>query len=75
MNDIESKVYQMMDWAGIEAIIYSEHDNPHDVLGTHETEDGTLVCAYCPKAVSATLTYKNKDVEMYMEDEGGFFAT
>ena len=24
------------------------------------------------KAVSATLTYKNKDVEMYMEDEGGF---
>ena len=35
---MEEKLYNLMDWAAIEALVYSEEDNPHSILGPHITE-------------------------------------
>ena len=45
-----NKVYKMMNWPQIEAIIYSECDNPHELLGPHKAGSQTLVQAYFPEA-------------------------
>ena len=44
------KLFQYMQWPEIEAIVYSEHDRPKQILGTHETEDGEVVQAFFPEA-------------------------
>ncbi len=73
MNDT---LYKLMNWPEIEAIVYSEHDNPHQVLGSHEVKNGTLYTAFDPNASKAYLILgKGKnEIEMEMVDEGGFFA-
>ena len=65
-----------MDWAAIEAIVYSEEDNPHNTLGPHVVEDGVLVQTFIPTAEKVTVKLKNNDSEYPMEqaDEEGFFA-
>ena len=37
MND---KLYDFMDWAEIEAVVYSEEDHPKRILGPRVTEEG-----------------------------------
>ena len=32
---MDKKLYDMMDWAGIEELVYSESSNPHRLLGAH----------------------------------------
>ena len=44
-NHMEQKLYDLMDWAGIEELVYSEASNPHAMLGPHLTEDGLLIQA------------------------------
>lgn len=68
------KLYKLMDWAGIEAIVYSEEDNPHKLLGIHTVTGGKLAQVFYPGAVEAVLHTKNKDYPMEMADEEGFFA-
>ena len=34
-SDMKDKLYKLMNWPEIEAIIYSEEDNPHRLLGPH----------------------------------------
>ena len=29
---MDKKLYDLMDWAEIEAVVYSEEDRPHDIL-------------------------------------------
>lgn len=71
----ESKVYDLMDWAAIEALVYSEQDNPHEILGPHVTEDGILIGAYVPEAQAVTVvTNKGEEYPMECEDEAGYFA-
>ena len=72
----EDKLYDLMDWAQIEALVYSEEDNPHAILGPHVTEDGILIQAYIPTAdrIIVQITGKKESYEMTMEDESGFFA-
>ena len=78
MNDT---VYQLMDWRDIETLVYSEHDNPHQLLGPHKTDHGILVNAFIPtaKMISVKFTKSGEDVPreypMDLEDESGFFAT
>ena len=36
------KLYDLMDWAGIEELTYSESANPHRMLGPHATEEGLI---------------------------------
>lgn len=73
---MDKKLYDMMDWAGIEELVYSESSNPHRLLGAHVTEEGLLVQAFIPTAASVSVKLKSsgKKYEMEMEDEAGFFA-
>ena len=77
MKTLEDKVYDLMDWARIEAIVYSEEENPHEFLGAHACSEGILVQAFMPDAEK--MWVKNlqtgKETEMFLEDEAGFFAT
>lgn len=73
---MNNKLYKLMNWAEIEAIIYSESDHPHEILGAHVTGANTLVQAFFPGAKSVLVQNKKdkKSYEMEMADEEGFFA-
>ncbi len=73
---MDKKLYDMMDWAGIEELVYSESSNPHRMLGAHVTEDGLMIQAFIPTAASVSVKLKpsGKVYEMEREDEAGFFA-
>ncbi len=75
------KLYKLMNWPKIEEIIYSECDNPHELLGPHKVGTQTLVQAYFPGAKAVTIYWLNQDAnnvlpdtEMEMADEDGYFA-
>lgn len=42
------KLYDLMDWAEIETIVYSEHDHPENILGPHKVKGGVLFKRFCP---------------------------
>ncbi len=73
---MEDKLYELMDWAGIEALVYSEEDHPHRYLGAHMTDDGILYLAFFPDSteVSLLIRGRKKPVPMVPEDEGGYYA-
>ncbi|MCD7763192.1 MAG: 1,4-alpha-glucan branching protein GlgB [Lachnospiraceae bacterium] len=73
---MNEKLYDLMDWAGIEALVYSEEDNPHQYLGAHLTDDGILFLAFFPdaKEVYVLPEGKKKPLAMVQEDEAGYFA-
>ena len=72
---MDKKLYDMMDWAAVEGIVYSEEDHPGAVLGPQVTKAGVLLQAYIPTAESITvLTGDGAEHPMDMEDETGFFA-
>ena len=70
------KLYNLMNWPKIEEIIYSESDNPHELLGPHKAGNQTLVQAYFPGARKAVIVFEGsgETVEMELADEDGFFA-
>ena len=74
---MEDVLYNLMDWAEIETIVYSEHDNPHNLLGAHITEKGILIHAFIPTAINMVvkITKTGKEYPMVREDEEGFYAT
>ena len=70
------KLYDLMDWAGIEAIVYSEEDHPRRILGPRLVKGGVLIQCFFPgreKVMVKTLKDQKK-YPMTMEDEAGFFA-
>ena len=75
---MDETLYKLMRWPEIEAIVYSEHDDPHQVLGAHKTKSGMLYTAFDPNAERAVLLLgepgKAEEIEMECVDEGGFFA-
>jgi 1,4-alpha-glucan branching enzyme len=74
MNDA---LYQMMNWEAIEAIVYSEHDNPHEILGPHKTENGVIIQCFFPNASEVkvkTESTHSEQYEMEQMDEAGFFS-
>lgn len=73
---MDKKLYDLMDWAGVEAIVYSEEDHPEKYLGPHQTDDGITIQAFFPDAAKVSVQVKDTG-EIYpmdMEDEAGFFA-
>lgn len=72
----EDVLYQLMNWPEIETIVYSEHDNPHQLLGAHKVEAGILVTAFLPNAKEVILKLKgtNREYPMILEEENGFYA-
>ncbi len=73
---MDEKLYNLMDWAGIEAIVYSEEDHPEKLLGAHLTDDGVVIQAFIPDAeeVSVRLLESKEQYPMEKEDEAGYFA-
>lgn len=73
---MDEKLYELMDWAGVEAIVYSEEDQPHKILGPHQCDDGIMIQAFFPDAKEVcVVTGKEETVwPMDLEDEAGFFA-
>lgn len=68
------ELYGMMNWPVIEGIEYTDIDNPHDILGIHETEKGLLVQAFIPEADKVQIKYSGKVYDMFKMDEAGFYA-
>ena len=73
---MDQVLYDKMDWAGVEELVYSECCSPRRLLGPHVTEDGLVIQVFIPTAaaVSVKLKTTGKTYEMDMEDETGFFA-
>jgi 1,4-alpha-glucan branching enzyme len=73
---MEDILYDLMDWAEIETIVYSEHDNPHNLLGPHLTDKGILIQTFIPTATSVVvkITKTGQEYPMVLEDEEGFYA-
>ena len=73
---MEERLYSKMQWPEIEALVYSEHDRPRQILGQKVTDDGVLIRAFNPDAEAITVksTKDNKEYPMEKADEGGYFA-
>lgn len=74
MDRTEELLYELMDWAEIEAIVYSEHDNPHSILGPHIINNKLVINAFLPGADSVTIISGKKEYKAVLEDEAGFFS-
>ena len=72
---MDKELYDLMDWAAVEELVYSESRDPHAILCPKETGSGLLVQAFLPGAehVEAVLS-DGVSAEMEEEDENGFFA-
>ncbi len=71
---MEQALYDLMDWAGIEELTYSEAANPHAMLGPHLTDQGVLIQAMLPTAKEIAVKIGTKEYPMELADEVGFFA-
>lgn len=69
-------LYDRMDWARIEAVVYSEEDKPMEIMGPHPVDAGTLIQAFFPDAqmVEVVETGSGKTYPMELQDEEGFYA-
>ena len=56
---MDNRLYELMNWPRIEALVYSEEDEPQEILGPHKVEDGILVQAFLPTAVKMTAVIKS----------------
>lgn len=72
---MDNKLYKLMNWPRVEGIIYSEEDNPHEILGPHTVGKSTLFQTFQPEAEEVYLILKDqKKKQMEQVDEAGFFA-
>lgn len=80
---MNKKLYKLMNWPRIEEIIYSECDNPHELLGPHKTGSQTLLQAYFPDAATVEVKWGKdasndslwkQNLKMELADEEGYFA-
>ena len=66
---MDKKLYDLMDWEGIEAIVYSEEDHPGRILGAHKVKGGILVHTFLPDASSVQLKIKSSGKCYDMEEQ------
>ena len=73
---MNNRMYKLMNWPAIEAVVYAESDNPSSVLGPHTSGNSTLYQVFVPDAVEVRLQVPDEDKAIKMErvDEAGFFA-
>ncbi len=71
---MEKILYDLMDWAGIEELVYSESSDPGRLLGEHVIKEGLLIQAFLPNAAKVSVKIGEESFPMEMADENGFFA-
>ena len=73
---MNKKLYKLMNWAEIEGVIYSESDNPHQILGAHVSGNNVLIQTFMPgaKSVRVQPDSGDKSYQMDLVDEEGFYA-
>jgi len=74
MIEEDNVLYKYMNWGAMEALVYSEHDDPHSWLGPHETEEGTLINAFFPTAKAVSVVIGKKEYPMCSVDDAGNFS-
>ena len=69
------KLYDMMDWAEIEAVQYSEEKYPRNILGPRVTLEGILIQCFFPEEEKVSLrTLSDRKLHAMTEEDGGYFA-
>ena len=71
---MEERLYDLMDWAAIEAVVYGEEPRPDSVLGAHVTPEGILIQAFFPGEKEMNVKAGGRVLPMVLEDEAGYFA-
>lgn len=73
---MSQELYNLMDWQKIEAIVYSEENEPQKTLRPQVTKNGILFQCFFPGAKEVKLYFGKKkwEYKMEMQDEAGFFA-
>ena len=73
---MDKKIYNLMNWPDIEGIVYSESNNPKQLLGAHICRQGILIQVFRPDAVEINVIVTGKNTKYPMEkvDEAGYFA-
>ena len=73
---MKDKLYKLMNWPEIEAIVYGEEGCPQEILGRHNISSYTLFQTFIPDAKQVVLVTEEDDKEYTMElaDEEGFYA-
>ena len=72
---MNKKLYDLLDWAEIEAVVYCEHDRPDRLLGPHVVKGGILIQSFYPGSQGVTLiTEDGKRHRMQETDEAGAYA-
>jgi 1,4-alpha-glucan branching enzyme len=72
---MDKVLYDMMDWAAIEEMVYSEAPEPKQTVGAHLTDNGFLVQTFQPGAQAVSVAVADgKTYPMELADEEGFFA-
>lgn len=71
-----NRLYDLMDWPSIEGVVYSECDEPMELLGGRICKDGFLIQTFSPDAVEMNVRVDGRKKLYPMEkmDEAGFFA-
>ncbi len=71
-----NRLYDLMDWPSIEGVVYSECDEPMELLGGRICKDGFLIQTFAPDAVEINVRVDGRKKLYPMEkmDEAGFFA-
>lgn len=74
-KDMESRLYEYMDWAAIEAVVYAEESHPEKLLGPRATPDGVLIQAFFPGREEVRVKLRGgREIPMVREDDEGYFA-
>lgn len=71
-----NRLYDLMDWPSIEGVVYSECDEPMELLGGRICKDGFLIQTFASDAVEMNVRVDGRKKLYPMEkmDEAGFFA-
>lgn len=73
---MSEELYNLMDWQKIEALVYSEENEPQKTLKPKMMKNGILFQCFFPEARKVKLLFgkKKREYKMEMQDEAGFFA-
>ena len=71
---MDKVLYDLMDWAAIEELVYSEAAEPGKLLGPHLVEEGLMIMTFIPHASEIAVKLGGKTYPMEQQDEVGVYA-